>query len=130
MSYVTGEDVCHCGTLAVIRTSWTTDNPGRRFQSCRQFDRGGCSFFAWKDPPMCRRAKAIIPGLLKRINDMCKELEKMELNEQKISGMEHEIEKLKRKNRMLVNLLVVLPLFVVLYIWVWKALNEIRKCQA
>ncbi|KAK6126796.1 hypothetical protein DH2020_039461 [Rehmannia glutinosa] len=108
MSYVTGEDVCHCGTLAVIRTSWTTNNPGRRFQSCRQFD-------------------AIIPGLLKRINDMCKELEKMELNEQKISGMEHEIEKLKRKNRMLVNLLVVLPLFVVLYDWSAKALNEIEK---
>ena len=25
---------CSCGRIAVIRTSWTDDNPGRRFYSC------------------------------------------------------------------------------------------------
>nr|GMD78261.1 uncharacterized protein LOC109171500 [Ipomoea batatas] len=34
---------CHCGQVLKLRTSWTNDNPGRR-------------------------SKAIIPGLLRRIN--------------------------------------------------------------
>ncbi|KAF5777957.1 putative transcription factor GRF family [Helianthus annuus] len=25
---------CSCGRIATIRTSWTDDNPGRRFYSC------------------------------------------------------------------------------------------------
>ncbi|KAL8241209.1 hypothetical protein R6Q59_014564, partial [Mikania micrantha] len=26
--------VCHCGRLATMKTSWTNNNPGRRFYTC------------------------------------------------------------------------------------------------
>ncbi|GER30712.1 GRF zinc finger containing protein [Striga asiatica] len=69
MSFVTGSVDCYCGRRAVIRTSWTTENPGLRFQAClKNEEGGGCVFFDWYDPPMCRRAKALIPGLLKKMN--------------------------------------------------------------
>ncbi|PWA69707.1 zinc finger, GRF-type [Artemisia annua] len=54
---------CFCGNQAVMRTSWTHTNPGRRFWSCAQIVTN-CGFFLWFDPPMCARARAIIPGLL------------------------------------------------------------------
>ncbi|PWA35302.1 zinc finger, GRF-type [Artemisia annua] len=42
--------VCTCGKPAVVKTSWTNRNPGRRFFGC---------------PTM---SVDIIPGLLRRIN--------------------------------------------------------------
>lgn len=30
----------------------------------------GCGFHEWLDPPMCSRAKHIIPGLLKKVNTL------------------------------------------------------------
>ncbi|PIN07612.1 hypothetical protein CDL12_19819 [Handroanthus impetiginosus] len=42
---------CYCGRIAQLKTSWTSDNPGRRFQTY---------------PSICARATAIIPGLLRR----------------------------------------------------------------
>ncbi|GJZ24216.1 hypothetical protein Tco_0561675 [Tanacetum coccineum] len=53
---------CHCGAQAVVRTSWTNENPGRRFWVC-------CGFIDWLDPPMCRRSTLIIPGLLRSLNN-------------------------------------------------------------
>ncbi|KAK4400195.1 hypothetical protein Sango_1125600 [Sesamum angolense] len=70
MSTVTSSHECHCGRPAVMRTAWTNENPGRRFHSCRNYKRGGCRFFAWEDPPICQRARTIIPGLLRRINGL------------------------------------------------------------
>ncbi|PWA86496.1 zinc finger, GRF-type [Artemisia annua] len=54
---------CFCGNQAVMRTSWTYTNPGRRFWSCGQIVTN-YGYFLWIDPPMCARARAIIPGLL------------------------------------------------------------------
>ncbi|CAI9276362.1 unnamed protein product [Lactuca saligna] len=54
---------------AVVRTSWTSANPGRRFLSCPQ--KGSrCRFLGWIDPPMCARSMLIIPGLLRNINNV------------------------------------------------------------
>ncbi|KAK9049677.1 hypothetical protein SSX86_031354 [Deinandra increscens subsp. villosa] len=61
--------VCYCGHQTTIRTSWTDANPGRRFYSCAQKE-SSCNFFLWVDPPMCRRAVEIIPGLLRSINEL------------------------------------------------------------
>ncbi|KAL8228269.1 hypothetical protein R6Q57_015853 [Mikania cordata] len=59
---------CGCGKESVVRTSWTSRNPGRRFYSC--LDRGSnCSFITWVDPEMCPRSILIIPGLLKSKNE-------------------------------------------------------------
>ncbi|PWA95313.1 zinc finger, GRF-type [Artemisia annua] len=52
---------CWCGQTAVVRTSWTNRNPGRRFYGC-------CDFIDWYDPPMCARSVSIIPGLLRARN--------------------------------------------------------------
>ncbi|CAA0822291.1 DNA topoisomerase 3-alpha [Striga hermonthica] len=66
-SQVPGFKECYCGQLSVIRTSWTSENPGRRFSSCK---RGGCTFFSWVDGPMCNRSKQLIPGLLWKSNEL------------------------------------------------------------
>ncbi|KAL8234097.1 hypothetical protein R6Q59_020197 [Mikania micrantha] len=46
---------CACGKQAIVRTSWTSKNPG---------------FIRWFDPPMCDRSVDIIPGLLKYKNGL------------------------------------------------------------
>ncbi|KAM7507563.1 hypothetical protein LguiA_018016 [Lonicera macranthoides] len=43
------------------------NNPGRRFRACEQ---GVCGYFSWVDPPMCKRSKEIIPGLLRKKNQL------------------------------------------------------------
>ncbi|KAL8230034.1 hypothetical protein R6Q57_014934 [Mikania cordata] len=59
---------CGCGKEVVIRTSWTSRNPGRRFCSCP--DQGSnCSFITWVDPEMCPRSILIISDLLKSKNE-------------------------------------------------------------
>ncbi|KAG8387141.1 hypothetical protein BUALT_Bualt03G0222400 [Buddleja alternifolia] len=57
--------LCDCGHLGTVKTSWTNDNPGRRFLICERIE---CGKFKWWDPPMCSRSKAITPGLLRRLN--------------------------------------------------------------
>ena len=61
--------VCFCGKLALVKTSWTPLNPGRRFYACPTKD-SVCGFIGWVDPPMCARSKTIIPGLLRNINTL------------------------------------------------------------
>ncbi|KAL0421249.1 UNVERIFIED_CONTAM: hypothetical protein Slati_3147800 [Sesamum latifolium] len=56
---------CFCGIRAPLRTSWTNDNPGRRFYSCPNCKSGGCRFFTWDDPPMC-----VIPDLRRKLQAM------------------------------------------------------------
>ncbi|KAL8218048.1 hypothetical protein R6Q57_021421, partial [Mikania cordata] len=63
--------MCYCGRLATIRTSWTDQNPGRRFHSCPNQAR------SWLDPPMCPRAIVIILGLLRSKNKLEEELKQL-----------------------------------------------------
>ena len=88
------ENFCHCGRLAILKTSWTDDNPGRRFFGYTK-KRSGCGFFRWEDPPMCARAKVIIPGLLRKLN-----------------RMEDKIAQMQRRQTVLVYFLVVSWLMV------------------
>ncbi|CAI9291707.1 unnamed protein product [Lactuca saligna] len=59
--------LCFCGNVAVVRTSWTSRNPGRRFYACPKMG-SKCGFVGWFDPPMCQRLIVIIPGLLRTMN--------------------------------------------------------------
>ncbi|KAL0379227.1 UNVERIFIED_CONTAM: hypothetical protein Sradi_3228200 [Sesamum radiatum] len=72
MSTITSSVDCHCGRLVVLGTAWTNANPGRRWEDeiCFSFAERRCGFFEWEDPPMCERARNIIPSLLRRINAM------------------------------------------------------------
>ncbi|PON96393.1 Zinc finger, GRF-type, partial [Trema orientale] len=66
-------DFCNCRPPhpVVVRTSWTNENPGRRFKSCRKLRAyGGCGFFYWIDLEMCKRSKREIPELLRRLCDL------------------------------------------------------------
>ncbi|KAK6139786.1 hypothetical protein DH2020_026462 [Rehmannia glutinosa] len=59
-----------------MRTSWESDNPGRRFMGCGEWKSGGCNFFDWNDPPMCPRAMTIIPTLKRKIVVLEDEIQK------------------------------------------------------
>ncbi|KAL3647991.1 hypothetical protein CASFOL_008959 [Castilleja foliolosa] len=54
---------CHCGIQLQFVTSWTDDNPGRRFQACPNYK-------LWFDEEMCSRSKEVIPGLLRKTNKL------------------------------------------------------------
>ncbi|KAL0427358.1 UNVERIFIED_CONTAM: hypothetical protein Slati_2910600 [Sesamum latifolium] len=60
--------ICTCGKEVVVRTSWTSKNPGRRFCGCPGDEGFYCSSFQWVDPAMCRRSKEVIPALLNRLS--------------------------------------------------------------
>ncbi|ONH91110.1 hypothetical protein PRUPE_8G093700 [Prunus persica] len=63
-----GHPICHCGNQCHLTTSWTDNNPGRRFWGCADYEvRRGCAFFEWYDPQVCERSKIVISGLLKRL---------------------------------------------------------------
>ncbi|GJX01211.1 zinc finger, GRF-type containing protein [Tanacetum coccineum] len=61
---------CACGLEAVIKTSWTNRNPGRRFYGCPTLSPTCVNFLRWYDPPMCQRSVQIIPGLLRSRNEL------------------------------------------------------------
>ncbi|GJV82861.1 zinc finger, GRF-type containing protein [Tanacetum coccineum] len=61
---------CTCGLEAVIRTSWTNQNPGRRFYGCPKLSPTCVNFLRWYDPPMCQRSVQIILGLLRSRNEL------------------------------------------------------------
>ncbi|XP_057771070.1 uncharacterized protein LOC130990858 [Salvia miltiorrhiza] len=55
---------------AVIMTSWTDENPGRRFYGCRNWKTKNCGFFDWLDEPISERGKEVINELkLMKIKD-------------------------------------------------------------
>ncbi|PWA95024.1 hypothetical protein CTI12_AA054730 [Artemisia annua] len=49
--------LCGCGELARCRTSWTENNPARRFLGCPNFmdPTTNCNFFQWVDAPLPNR---------------------------------------------------------------------------
>ncbi|KAL5712270.1 hypothetical protein ACHQM5_014460 [Ranunculus cassubicifolius] len=81
---VTSPQFCFCGALGKIQTSWTNENPCRRFVSCARRD---CEFWFWLDPPTKRRS--INTNLSRREDD--------EKNE-KIARLESEKTELIREN--------------------------------
>ena len=49
--------VCGCGELAKCRTSWTQNNPGRRFLGCPNYmdPTRNCNYFRWVDVELPNR---------------------------------------------------------------------------
>ncbi|KAL2501101.1 uncharacterized protein Fot_34949 [Forsythia ovata] len=64
------QSVCLCGRIAAMRTSWTENNPGRRFLGCSYYGRpDACDYFKWVDPPLLNpRYKSVMNGLLRNAN--------------------------------------------------------------
>ncbi|KAK6137420.1 hypothetical protein DH2020_028843 [Rehmannia glutinosa] len=113
------EDIyCHCASKVVLKTSWTNNNPGRRFWACPNYEKGSnCGFFEWLDDEVCSRAKQIIPGLLAKLNKRDDEMTQMQIKESKLEAdlvmassrleimkqemneLKIEVNELKKKNR-------------------------------
>ncbi|WCJ18266.1 hypothetical protein M5689_000634 [Euphorbia peplus] len=74
-------DICDCGFEAAVRTSWTNDNPGRRFYNCRNKGNrhGSCNYFLWIDDKLEDRPMSIVLGLLRKLERM--EIECAQLRE-------------------------------------------------
>ncbi|GER47654.1 homeobox-leucine zipper family protein /lipid-binding START domain-containing protein [Striga asiatica] len=98
MSYNTDNPNCTCGLRAEIRTSWKTPNCGRRFFSCLHWPGGGCKFFGWVDPPLCARAQQIIPGLLRRLNEIEESSKSADIEKFEVLKFDEENKKLKKLN--------------------------------
>ncbi|KAL8237482.1 hypothetical protein R6Q59_018563 [Mikania micrantha] len=60
---------CWFGKQAMLTTSWTSRNPGRRFYGCPEKG-SNCKFVGWHDPEMCQRSLEIISGLLRSKNEL------------------------------------------------------------
>nr|KAJ0202388.1 hypothetical protein LSAT_V11C600312330 [Lactuca sativa] len=101
--------MCFCGKWAIVRTSWTVNNPGRRFWGCPD-PNSSCGFIGWYDEPMCARSKVIIPGLLRTINKLPKAMD--DIKEQ-ASKHEKAMEKIKEQATMLKYYLVYSWIFFV-----------------
>jgi len=68
--------VCHCGVDAPLVTSWTDENPGRRFHGYgKLFVKRKYNIFRWYNPEVPDRQKKIIRTLLRK-NDELKKKEK------------------------------------------------------
>ena len=59
----------HYGLSTDLKTSWSNENPERRFLDYRKYGLSSAfRFFNWYDPPMNDRAKSMLRGLLKKKN--------------------------------------------------------------
>ncbi|KAL8474227.1 hypothetical protein ACS0TY_030885 [Phlomoides rotata] len=98
MSQGSGAARCYCQREAAVATSWKNGNVGRRFYGCQKYPNDGyCKFFRWIDDPLCERAKQIIPGLLKRLNEQREEIRNMETIAEKLNEMTRVLESLNNK---------------------------------
>ncbi|KAK9756876.1 hypothetical protein RND81_01G126700 [Saponaria officinalis] len=59
---------CNCGVPLALVKSWTADNPGRRFLTCKFYNPStqfrGCQYFKWYDEDQCQWQKSIINQLI------------------------------------------------------------------
>ncbi|XP_058750014.1 uncharacterized protein At4g04775-like [Vicia villosa] len=64
---------CWCGLESPLMTSWTYENPGRRFNGCGNYKvmkKKQCNYFQWYDEDMSGRAKDVIRSLKDRNDEL------------------------------------------------------------
>ncbi|PIN20839.1 hypothetical protein CDL12_06477 [Handroanthus impetiginosus] len=85
------EGSCYCGRSYIMKTSGIDLHPGRRYSICSNFEYISFNisplpiflevvvfFFSWIDPPVYKRSRQIIHGLLRRVNKFENEVTKLE----------------------------------------------------
>uniref|UniRef100_A0A2N9J4M7 GRF-type domain-containing protein n=1 Tax=Fagus sylvatica TaxID=28930 RepID=A0A2N9J4M7_FAGSY len=78
--------LCHCREKVVKVTSWTAQNPGRRFYGCVNYWSGnGCNYFEWADDVICERGKEVICEQMEKIASLSVELAKSKKREKAVS---------------------------------------------
>lgn len=85
---------CNCGESAPLKTSWSTENPGRRYWSCPFYGTNEkcCKFFIWKDPKTCERGKAFGNKLILKVSRLEREVMELRSKRNSYSG-KSEVEK-------------------------------------
>ncbi|CAK8576713.1 unnamed protein product [Lathyrus sativus] len=75
---------CWCEFESPLMTSWTYDNPGRRFHGCDNFKvmrKKGCNYFQWVDEDMSSRAKDVIRSLKDKNEELMNVIKDIKKNE-------------------------------------------------
>ncbi|KAF7844675.1 hypothetical protein G2W53_001580 [Senna tora] len=87
--------LCDCGEYAIVATSRTPENPGRRFWGCKNYpSAGNCGFVGWYEPPV-QNDDIVVYRLRRKIVNLEAQLEdKKKRNEEDLK----KIESLQRKN--------------------------------
>ncbi|WMV43483.1 hypothetical protein MTR67_036868 [Solanum verrucosum] len=130
---------CKHGDLMQLQTSWSEDNPARRFWSCPRFRENSCKYFRWRDlEEIDMRSKSVIPRLANRIKELeealqfYKSKEKMKLLEKKGDQVCHDklIKKKKKMKCSILNwkLIIVLVAVFFLILGINKNVNA-EKCS-
>ncbi|KAL6494493.1 hypothetical protein OROGR_031293 [Orobanche gracilis] len=112
---------CDCGVRSPILTSWTDDNPGRKFFGCGFYEVYGkkcCGFFQWYDDEDFLAAKdKVIARLVKKNEEMNENNEDVK---EKNQQMRNKIEDMKKELILMQFLfsgsLVVLILLLIAYV--------------
>ncbi|GMY33460.1 hypothetical protein FCV25MIE_28702 [Fagus crenata] len=87
--------LCHCREKLVKVTSWTAQNPGRRFYGCVNYwSSNECYYFEWADDVICEHSKEVICEQMEKIASLSVELAKSKNRENAVSV---KAEKLKIK---------------------------------
>ncbi|MCE0482564.1 hypothetical protein HAX54_041423 [Datura stramonium] len=73
-SMLNAEVRCSHELLLPLKTSWSDNNPERRFWSCPYYGAKKCKSFRWRDGLVDERSKFIISKLVKKMKDMNEEL--------------------------------------------------------
>ncbi|PHU14811.1 hypothetical protein BC332_16016 [Capsicum chinense] len=74
------------GLLLHLTTSWSDNNPGRRFWSCPYYGSNKCNFFLWRDGVVDKRSNFIILKLVKKVKDMNEMLKIMKTKEELVGA--------------------------------------------
>ncbi|KAK9734022.1 hypothetical protein RND81_04G109300 [Saponaria officinalis] len=106
-----GPNKCLCGAPVAMLKSWTNNNPGRRFETCKFYNlitkTRGCKYFRWVDYTHTTWQKDVINQLLIEKGLLRNEVEilKSEVsNLQEVKkNMKSEIEELSINNPKVVN---------------------------
>ncbi|OWM73028.1 hypothetical protein CDL15_Pgr001142 [Punica granatum] len=97
-----GDKECHHGVKAVMLTSWSEKNPGRKFLQWKFWKDDDCKYFEWYDNEDTKHTKDVIRCLIKEKEGLAKELklikEKNEILLVKLSTFEDKLEALKLRN--------------------------------
>ncbi|CAK9149464.1 unnamed protein product [Ilex paraguariensis] len=71
------EKECFCGLKCKVKTSWTENNPERRFYSFPNYKTVGkssCKYFDWYEPKMTDRERNIIVGFMRKTTKLENEI--------------------------------------------------------
>ncbi|KAF8046600.1 hypothetical protein N665_0088s0050 [Sinapis alba] len=62
--------ICYCGGEAVLATSYTSKDPGRRYFTCRNVDDGECHIWKWYDVAVMEELSEF-GRQLREVKDQC-----------------------------------------------------------